>query len=121
MRISSILLMLLLAFPVFATDKNGNYAIWGVGNSSCIKYTTSRAANNINEFRQFLMGYLTSYNHQSDDTYSISNIMTMDEILTWLDGECELKPTSSFEQAIIEFLLAHHDKRTRYPPGGFGR
>ena len=121
MRISSILLMLLLACPVFATDKNGNYAIWGVGNSSCIKYTTSRAANNINEFRQFLMGYLTAYNNQADETYSISNTMTMDEILTWLDGECELKPTSSFEQAIIEFLLAHHDKRSRHPPGGFGR
>jgi hypothetical protein len=67
------------------------------------------------------MGYLTSYNHQADETYSISNIMTMDEILTWLDDECELKPTSSFEQAIIDFLVEHQDKRSKYPPGGFGR
>ena len=121
MRISSIFLMLLLAGSALATDKKGNYAIWGVGSSSCIKYTTSRAANNVNEYKQFLMGYLTAYNNQAEETYSISNSMTMDEILKWFDDECELKPTSSFEQAIIEFLVAHHDKRAKYPPGGFGR
>lgn len=121
MRFSSIFLMLLLAGSVFATDKKGNYAIWGIGNSSCIKYTTSRAANNISEYRQYLMGYLTSYNHQADETYSITNSMTLDEILTKLDEECELQPTTSFEQAIIDLLVAQHDKRSKYPPGGFGR
>ena len=121
MRICSILLALLFTCHVYATDKNGNYAIWGVGSSSCIKYTTLRAANNSNEYRQYLMGYLTAYNHQAEETYSITNIMTMDEILTWFDGECELKPTSSFDQAIIEFLLENYDKRSKYPPGGFGR
>jgi hypothetical protein len=121
MRISSIFLMLLLAVSAFATDKKGNYAIWGIGNSSCIKYTTSRAANDTNEYKQYLMGYLTSYNHQADETYSISSNMTLDEILARLDDECELKPTTSFEQAIIEFLIAQHDKRAKYPPGGFGR
>jgi len=121
MRICSILLILFFAFPAFATDKNGNYAIWGVGSSSCIKYTTLRAANDVNDYKGFIMGYLTSYNQQADATFSISGAMTMDDILTWLDGECELKPTSSFDQAIMEFILAHHDKRSKYPPGGFGR
>lgn len=121
MRICTIVLALVLACPAFATDKNGNYAIWGVGNSSCVKYTTLRAANNDNEYRHYLMGYLTAYNHQTEETYSITNVMNMDEILIWLDGECELKGTSSFEQAIIELLLAHYEKRSRHPPGGFGR
>jgi hypothetical protein len=121
MRISSILLMLLLAGSVFATDKKGNYAIWGVGNSACIKYTTSRAANNANDFKQYLMGYLTSYNHQAEETYSITSTMTLEEVLTKLDDECESKPTTSFEQAIINLLIAQHDKRAKYPPGGFGR
>jgi len=121
MRICGILLILGIAFPAFATDKNGNYAIWGVGSSSCIKYTTLRAANDVNDYETFIMGYLTAYNHMADETYSISGAMTMDEVLTWLDGECELKPTSAFDQAVIEFIVTHHDKRSKYPPGGFGR
>ena len=121
MRISCIFLILFLAWPAFATDKNGNYAIWGVGNSACIKYTKSRAANDYNDYRLFLMGYLTAYNHQMDETFSISNSMTMDEILKWLDDECELKPMSGFDQAIMGFIVEHNAKRSKYPPGGFGR
>lgn len=122
MRICCFFLIILFTCPAFATDKSGNYAIWGVGNSSCIKYTSTRAAkNDTNEYRYFLMGYLTAYNYQSEQTYSISNSMTLDEILTWFDGECELKPTSSFEQAIMAFIIEHHEKRAKFPPGGFGR
>jgi len=121
MRIGIIFLMVLLATSVFATDKKGNYAIWGIGNTSCIRYTNSRAKNDINDYKQFLMGYLTSYNHQADETYSISSNMTLEEILSRIDDECELKPTTSFEQAIIAFLIAQHDKRAKYPPTGFGR
>ncbi|MGH8120945.1 MAG: hypothetical protein ACRESK_10065 [Gammaproteobacteria bacterium] len=121
MRVCGILLLLCIAFPVFATDKSGNYAIWGVGSSSCIKYTTMRAANDVNDYRKYIMGYLTAYNHLAEDTYSISGAMTMDEVLSWLDDQCELKPTSSFDQAIIEFVISQHDKRSKYPPGGFGR
>lgn len=124
MRICCFLLILFITFTAGATDNKGNYAIWGVGSSACIKYTTLRGkhdANTINDYRQFLMGYLTAYNHQADETYSISNSMTMDEILTWIDGECELKPTTSFDQAIMSFIIEHNDKRSKFPLGGFAR
>ena len=121
MRICSFFLIMLLAFPASATDKSGNFAVWGVGSSSCIKYTQSRTANDADKYRQFLMGYLTAYNHQADETYSISSAMTMDEILKWFDDECELKPTSSFDQAVMDFIIEHNAKRSKYPSGSFGR
>jgi hypothetical protein len=121
MRSSFLLLLILLTSPVPAADNNGNYAVWGVGGKSCQNYNMARAANNDANFKDFLMGFFTAYNHQADETYSVTNTMTMDEILVWFDNECELKPVSSFEEAIITFILKHYEKRAKFPPGRFGR
>lgn len=120
MKILGLLALLALALPATATDKNGNYAIWGVGSSACIKYSSMRTSKEDGNYRDYLMGYMTAYNNLAENTYSISSTMTLDDILVWLDGECELKPTFSFDQVIMEFIIAHHEKRAKFPPGRFG-
>ncbi len=120
-KYSFVLLIFLFNAPVQGMDSNGNYAIWGIGQKPCHRYNLARAAENDAEYKQYTMGFLTAYNHQAENTYSISSSMTLNEIFSWLDDECELKPIVSFEEALTGFIIEHHESRMKSPPGGFGR
>jgi hypothetical protein len=113
--------LLIFASASVAADKQGNFAIWGSGNSSCHSYKLARAANEDNKFRDYIMGYFTAYNHQSVDTYSISRDMNLNEILTWIDEQCELKPVISIEEVLTTFIIENYEGRMKSPPGGVGR
>ena len=117
MRIYSMIFLLFFAAASVAADKKGNFAIWGAGNSSCHSYNQARAANEDNKFRDYIMGYFTAYNHQSVDTYSISRDMNLNEILTWIDELCELKPVTSIEEVLTTFILENYDERMKSSPG----
>jgi hypothetical protein len=121
MRFAGFIALIFSSSMVLATDSKGNYAIWGVGNKSCHSYNIARAAEDDHRYRDYIMGYLTSYNHQAVETYSISRDMNLDQVLTWIDELCELKPVISFDEVLINFILAHHEKRMKFPPGGFAR
>ena len=123
MRVFSILCLLMFTANTYAADGNGNYAIWGSGNKSCHSYNNSRAEEDDFKFRDYTMGYLTSYNHQASETYSISSDMNLDEVLTWLDDLCQLKPVISFEEALVSFIIEHYEsrKKTSSSRQGFGR
>lgn len=114
-------MLLILPQVLLAADSKGNYAIWGAGNNSCHKYNLTRATGEDSAYRDYVMGYLTAYNHQADETYSISRDMNLTEIMGWLDEECELKPVIAFEEALVNFLIDHYKDRMKFPPGGFGR
>lgn len=121
MRLFVFIFLLYFTIPVTAADNNGNYAIWGYGNKSCYAYNLSRAAKDDNKFRDYAMGYLTAYNHQTAETYSISRDMNLDEVLAWLDEQCSLKPIISYEEALVDFIAENYDKRMKFSPNGFGR
>ena len=118
MKIYGLVLLMILAHTVWAADDKGNYAIWGAGAKSCQGYNVARAANEDAKFKDYLMGYLTSYNHMTEKTYSISSQMSLDEVMTWIDEQCELKPMISFEEVLTNFLAEHYEKRMKYPAGG---
>ena len=117
MRIYSMIFLLFYVSASVAADKKGNYAIWGVGNKSCHSYNLSRAANEDDKYKDFIMGYFTAYNHTADETYSISRDMNINEILTWVDEQCELKPMVGFEEALTTFIINNHEGRMKTPPG----
>lgn len=115
MKIYGIILSLLFVVPVaaYAADNNGNHAIWGAGNKACISYTKAREADDYNAFKNYLMGFLTAYNILTPETYRLSGNMNMNEILVWFDDYCELKAVNSFEQAVIDFAVEHHENRVK--------
>ena len=117
MRIYSIIFLLFYVTVGVAADKKGNYAIWGVGNKSCHSYNLARAANEDNKYKDYIMGYFTAYNHTAVDTYSISSDMKMDEILTWIDDQCGMKPIISFEDILTTFILDNYETRLKTSPG----
>ena len=120
MRVFSIFFLTICTISVYAADNSGNYAIWGHGNKSCHSYNLARADDD-SKFKDYIMGYLTAYNHQTPETYSISRDMNLDEVLTALDDQCQLKPVISFEEALVSFIIEHYENRMKLPPGGFGR
>jgi hypothetical protein len=118
--IASVISML-VACSGYAVDKSGHYAIWGPGNKSCHSYNLARATDAYDHFKNYLMGYLTAYNYLALETYRIGGEMDINQILFWFDNQCELKPISSFEEAISNFIIEHYDQRLKRPPSSFGR
>ena len=120
MRKFLIYLMLVFTPLAYAADENGSYAIWGSGQKSCFSYNKSRDTGDDSNYRNYLMGYLTAFNMQSDETYRISADKDMFAILNWIDDYCQEKPVHGFDQAVVEFIVEQYPKRFRRA-GGSGR
>jgi hypothetical protein len=110
-------LLCTLAPPVPAADRDGNYAVWGVGSRSCHTFNKARGNGDSEGYENYVMGYLTAYNAIVDDTYGISGSMTLKDVMGWLDAYCGQKPMHGFEQALAEFTVQQAESRLRYPPG----
>lgn len=122
------LISLLYAVSVFAlsttlhaADDEGNYAIWGMGNSSCHSYNEARAKDDADGFRYFVMGYLTAYNVHQNETYSISAAQPMPEIMAWFDDFCSDNAIHSFESALKNYVSESYEDRMKAPPNAFSR
>lgn len=104
-----------------AADKDGNYAVWGVGAKSCYHYIQANGRGEGEVFRNFVTGYLTAFDAITEDTYSISAGKDLDQVMGWITEYCTTKQIHSFEQALAEFTVEQHPQRSRRPPGRFGR
>ena len=118
----SVLLSFCLLIPAsHAADAEGNYAVWGAGKKSCFKYNKARAAKEDAVFINYTKGFITAYNILIDNTYSLTGMMTIDEIMAWMDDYCETKQTSGYENALLVFIADHEESRMRRPKQGIGR
>jgi hypothetical protein len=122
------LLWLVLAqsagLPALAADGAGNYAIWGVGRTSCHQYLQSAGGTRGEHYKLFLMGYLTAFNTLSEDTYNVTGTRTLDASLAALTEYCADHQMDSFDRAVQQLVAAGYDARHRVPPGrdrGWGR
>jgi hypothetical protein len=123
MRLATIPIVIALSLaPVagFTADEQGNYAV--LGNQSCHAYNVARESENDDQFRFYIMGYLTAFNTIMDETYSISGIRPMGEVMAWFDDYCGSQGIHSFELAIRNFVSESYDDRLQRPPqpGGGG-
>lgn len=121
MRNLILMLLICASFTAYARDKNGNYAVWGPGDKSCFSYNNARKADKYDEYKYFIMGYLTAYNTLTPDTYRISGMDQFPDVLKWLDDYCQKTPVHGFEQAVSDYIVAHHESRLARPPVIHGR
>jgi len=123
MKYLSSILFLLALVPIQsqAADSKGHFAIWGKGNKSCHSYNISRNTDEEQRFKDYIMGYLTAFNVQMPETYRVAGHMNLNEILSWLDDYCELKPIMAFEQSLADFIIENHDKRMKKSPSRYQR
>ena len=107
--------------PTLAADKDGNYAVWGVGAKSCFHFTQAQGQPGNEAYRDFVMGYLTAYDALKEDTYNIGAGKDLDQVMAWITDYCKAKQVHGFEQALAEFTVEQHPQRSRHPPMRFGR
>ncbi len=117
-KILGVLLTLSISATVqnsFASDAEGNYAIWGEGGLSCFQFNKARIAEKDDHFKAYLRGYLTSYNTLSADTYSITGDMKLPEAIEWIDNYCDEKSIDSFDRAIQMLITDIEADRYKTP------
>lgn len=116
------LLALFLFSPAsHAVDAEGNYAVWGVGKKSCFKYLKAREDKEDEAYIDYTKGFLTAYNLLIDNTYSLTGMMTIEDIMGWMDDFCAEKQTSGYETALLIFIDDHEESRMKRPKKGMGR
>lgn len=110
------LAVLLAAFAsdARAASKEGQYAIKGVGQLPCSRYTEERAAQT-DTYRLFigwLAGYLSAYNRMTDDTVDIMPWQSLDLMALMMDRYCQqngdipfLRATDAAVQALVPLRL----------------
>lgn len=121
-HVSSILfLFFLILSQSQAADSKGAFAIWGKGSQSCHSYNVARDTGEDRAHKNYIMGYFTAFNVQMPDTYRVAGEMNLDEILVWLDDNCELKPIIAFEQSLADFITENYENRMKKAPSKFQR
>ena len=101
----------LLAIAVFAgapqadaADDTGQYLVMGLGNSTCNSYLAEDEAG-IAYYLSWLAGYMTTYNHLQEDTYSIlGKTKDVNQIESWLRDYCTVNGNETFESAVRNLL-----------------
>lgn len=88
----------------FAADDTGQYLIMGLGNSTCNAYLSEDELG-VAYYLSWLAGYMTSYNHLQEDTYSIlGETKDVAQIESWLRDYCTVNGSESFESAVRNLL-----------------
>ena len=87
-----------------AADDTGQYLIMGLGNSTCNAYLNEDELG-VAYYLSWLAGYMTSYNHWQEDTYSIlGETKDVAQIESWLRDYCTVNGSESFESAVRNLL-----------------
>lgn len=85
---------------VHAADRDGNYAVWGIGAKSCNMYNQAAEAGETGEFRHYVMGYLTAYDTFVPDTYRLGAGLDLPGVIALVADYCGRVPMDSFERAL---------------------
>jgi len=102
------LIVLVLSFaittPAMAKDSKGGYETQGV--RSCGEWVKNRKEDSWPETvqRTWVAGYITAYNMQTPDVYSILGSTDLESALLWMDKYCQenpLKDLTDGMQALI--------------------
>lgn len=116
-KASLLLLVMLTQATVQAADGAGNYAIWGVGQSSCHQFNRAQANQDTRQYKDYLLGYLTAFNTLSENTYNVAGNTKLEDINAWLSDYCQMHQIESYNRAIQQYVNDHFDERLTVPPG----
>ncbi len=95
---------LLLVSPAHAADRNGNFAIKGVGLATCTDFLESFRSGDdrLPMFFGWVSGFLTAMNLHAADTYDLVDWQSDDYIAASLRGWCEANPSQRFFSGVYQ-------------------
>jgi len=87
-----------------SADANDQYLVMGLGNSSCDSFLSENETGAA-YYISWLAGYMSSYNHTTEDTYSVLGATkSVLELETWLRDYCAFNGSESFENAVRNLI-----------------
>ncbi|MCZ6565635.1 MAG: hypothetical protein O6852_05820 [Gammaproteobacteria bacterium] len=94
----SVVLVFIANSQLLAADMGGRYLVSGIGKDSCRSFVD---ADNVGRayYLTWLSGYISSHNYHSQNTYSVINKKSVDDLETWLRSYCFANLDDTFEQA----------------------
>ncbi len=109
---------------VNAADIDGKYDVSVAHGKmgSCGQYIAARNEGRRSKYREenrhigWIFGYLTAYNRQTPDTWSIEGQTDTSAILLWLENYCKQNPLTDFAEAMVLLTEELHPKRIRKAP-----
>ena len=98
---------------LFAADGKGQFAVKGIGNTSCSTYVTEVSKETPNSFLYagWLNGYLTAQNQQLNDTFDLISWETVNTLGNYLVSYCKKNPKQSFYMATSSMLGGLYEHR----------
>jgi len=115
LMVTSILLVAFLAIPPGsgAADKNGKYAVRGVGSSKCSQMVSAIDSKDQNVrkdavllYTSWLNGYLTYVNRIEKETYDIVPLTDSSYLLAVIVGQCRSNPDALVDSISIQVVGA---------------
>ena len=87
-----------------AADAAGNYAIWGLGQTSCNQFVKASGQDQLADYKHFVAGYLSAINRVSPGVYRATGDRTMPQNVAALLDYCNQHRMDSFDQALQGLL-----------------
>jgi hypothetical protein len=115
LMVTSILVVAFLAIPPAsgAADKNGKYAVRGVGSSKCSQLTSAIDSKDQNIrkdavllYTSWLNGYLTYVNRIEKETYDIVPLTDSSYLLAVIVGQCRSNPDALVDSISVQVVGA---------------
>lgn len=83
-----------------AADSAGNYAIWGLGQSSCNQFVNASDSGQIGDYKHFVAGYLSALNRVTPGVFRVTGEHSMTENVNMLLEYCAQNRMDSLDQAL---------------------
>lgn len=105
----------LLSTVSIAADMSGRYLVSGIGKDSCRSFVDADSVGR-SYYLTWLSGYLTSHNYHAENTYSIVNKTSVEDLEAWMRGYCFANLEHRYEQAAKGLLrsLEYRKKKNYY-------
>ena len=102
-----------LPSPVQGADKNGQFAIKGIGRQTCRQFTDARVAGSevYAQFRGWLEGFLTAVNRYEPETYDAAPWGTTELLALIIDNHCQKNPDDRFVIAVQKLTIKLKEDR----------
>ena len=107
------LLSMLMSYSAYAVDKNGKFAIKGVGNTSCAEFVDHTKNDRSQKllFAGWINGYLTAQNQHLKDNFDVTSWESIETIGNYLVSHCKKHPKLSFFQAVTLLVNEIYEER----------
>lgn len=97
---AALILALFHANTAFAADSAGNYAIWGLGQSSCNQFVKANENGQIADYKHFVAGYLSALNRVTPGVFRVTGDHSMTDNMNSLLEYCGQNRMDSLDQAL---------------------